>query len=306
MSNDAFGQKKDAFAVVQPKAPESPRESLRDSQSQSEDPPALQAEHLPDQSSQDTGDPLKEDHDRRVGVIRTRFASRLEASNARVSRAQSTWDEIHGEVNRQPRYSGPWFYMPFMALLAIAEVPINRLSFELFFRESPAIALVVSLLVGGVLVVLSHRLGLALGRFEYFSKQHGWVRETLQVVVVTVLIGALCYGLSVLRQGFLAAAVAPELGFADAMNGSGAGAALMSLEPGLTLEGWIFLFINLAVVLVGVSASYFCHDAHPDFQKADVERKQAEKDQAKLKAHVADAEAAEQRRYANQLRRRAS
>ena len=60
MSNDAFGQKKDAFAVVQPKAPESPRESLRDSQSQSEDPPALQAEHLPDQSSQDTGDPLNQ------------------------------------------------------------------------------------------------------------------------------------------------------------------------------------------------------------------------------------------------------
>jgi hypothetical protein len=86
MSTDAFGHKKDAFAVVQPKAPESPRESLRDSQSQSEDPPALQAEHLPDlQSSPDAGDPLEgQDHDRRVGVIRTRFASRLEASSARV------------------------------------------------------------------------------------------------------------------------------------------------------------------------------------------------------------------------------
>jgi hypothetical protein len=297
MSTDAFGQKKDAFAVVQPKAPESSHEST---------PASLHAEHLPDLHPTHAGDPLKEDHDRRVGVICTRFASRLEASSARVNRAQSTWDEIHGEVNRQPRYSGPWFYMSFMILLAIAEVPINRLSFELFFRESPAIALIVSLLVGGVLVVLSHRLGLALGRFEYFAKQHGWGRETLQVVVVTFLIGALCYGLSVLRQGFLAAAVAPELGFADVMDGGAAGVALMSLEPALNLEGWIFLFINLAVVLVGVSASYFCHDAHPDFQKADVERKRAEKELAKLKAHVADAEAAEQRRYANQLRRRAS
>ncbi|MBD3770718.1 MAG: hypothetical protein IE925_11270 [Rhodobacterales bacterium] len=298
MNTDAFGQKKDTFAVVQPKAPEA--------NPQAGTPPApLQAEHLPDLHTSDSGDHLKDDHARRVGVIRTRFASRLESAGARVNRAQSTWDEIHGEVNRQPRYSGPWFYMPFMILLAIAEVPINRLSFELFFRESPAIALVVSLLVGGVLVVLSHRLGMALGRFEYFSKQHGWVREALQVVVVTLLIGALCYGLSVLRQGFLAAAVAPEFGFADAMNGGGAGAALMSLEPGLNLEGWIFLFINVAVVLVGVSASYFCHDAHPDFQKADVERKRSEKELAKLKAQVADAEAAEQRRYANQLRRRA-
>ena len=292
MSTDAFGQKKDAFAVVPPKAPEP-------------HPATLYAEHLPDNDVPETGDPLKDDHARRLRVIQTRYSSRLDAALARANRAHSTWDEIHGEVNRQPRYSGPWFYMPFMALLAIAEVPINRLSFELFFRESPAIALVVSLLVGGVLVILSHRLGLLLCRFGYFAKHRGWKSETAQAAVVTLLIGLLCYGLSVLRQGFLEAAVAPEIGFADAMNSGGAGAALMTLKAGLGLEGWIFLFINLAVVLVGVSASYFCHDAHPDFQAADVERKRAEKALATLRAQVAELEAAEQRRHANQLRRRA-
>jgi hypothetical protein len=81
MSTDAFGQKKDAFAVVQPKAPESSHEST---------PASLHAEHLPDLHPTHAGDPLKEDHDRRVGVICTRFASRLEASSARVNRAQST------------------------------------------------------------------------------------------------------------------------------------------------------------------------------------------------------------------------
>lgn len=294
MSTDAFGQKKDALSVVPSKASETAL------------PPApLQSELIPDNDAPAAADPLRDDHARRLQVINTRFSARLESAKARADRAHATWDEIHGEVNRQPRYSGPWFYMPFMILLAIAEVPINRLSFELFFRESPAIALVVSLLVGGVLVILSHRLGLLLGRFGYFAKQRGWFLEFAQVAVVVVLIGALCYGLSVLRQGFLEAAVAPEIGFADAMNGGGAGAALMSLKAGLGLEGWIFLFINLAVVLVGVSASYFCHDAHPDFQAADVERKRAEKALAVLKAQVADAEAAEQRRHANQLRRAA-
>lgn len=294
MSHDAFGQKKDALSVVPSKASETAL------------PPApLQSELIPDNDRPASGDPLRDDHARRLQVINTRFSARLESAKARADRAHATWDEIHGEVNRQPRYSGPWFYMPFMILLAIAEVPINRLSFELFFRESPAIALVVSLLVGGVLVILSHRLGLLLGRFGYFAKQRGWFLEFAQVAVVVILIGALCYGLSVLRQGFLEAAVAPEIGFADAMNGGGAGAALMSLKAGLGLEGWIFLFINLAVVLVGVSASYFCHDAHPDFQAADVERKRAEKALAVLRAQVADAEAAEQRRHANQLRRAA-
>ena len=301
MSTDPFGQKKDALSVVPSKTPDPASSHSASSQA----PAPLQSEHLPETDLPQAPDRLEQDHGRRMGVIRTRYEARLQSAEARAERAHSTWDEIHGEVNRQPRYSGPWFYMPFMILLAIAEVPINRLSFELFFRESPAIALVVSLLVGGVLVILSHRLGLLLVRFGYFAKQRGWVPEFAQVAVVTVLIGALCYGLSVLRQGFLEAAVAPEIGFADAMNGGGAGAALMSLEAGLGLEGWIFLFINLAVVLVGVSASYFCHDAHPDFQLADVERKRAEKALAKLKAQIADAEAAEQRRHANQLRRRA-
>ncbi|MEZ5945528.1 MAG: hypothetical protein R3C13_06370 [Hyphomonas sp.] len=297
MTTETLGQKKDTFSVVSSAPADS--ETLP----AAKDPGELTARRLPDgydEPAEEVG--LELDHSRRIAAINKRHEAKLTHAMSRAYRANALWDEIQGEVNRQPRYSSPWFYMPFMVALAIAEVPINRLSFELFFRESPAISLVVSLLVGGVLVALSHRVGMLFCRFGYFAKRHGWKVELSQVLVVTALIGALCYGLSVLRQGFLAAAVQPDIGFADAMSGGGS-LEMLTLHAALTLEGWIFLFINLAVVLVGVSAAFFCHDGHPDFQKADVERKKAEKAVAAIRTQIAEAEAAEQRRHANQLRR---
>ncbi|MCA8902001.1 MAG: hypothetical protein KDA53_12205 [Hyphomonas sp.] len=296
MTTESLGQKKDAFSVVS------------SSQASPEDLPApadaneLTAHRLPDGYDEPADPGLEQDHARRLAVIDKRYDAKLMTALSRAHRANSLWDEIQGEVNRQPRYSSPWFYLPFMIALAIAEVPINRLSFELFFRESPAISLVVSLLVGGVLVALSHRIGMLLCRFGYFAQRRGWKVEVAQVLAIGALVGALCYGLSVLRQGFLQAAVQPDVGFAEAMNGAGA-LEMLTLNAALGLEGWIFLFINLAVVMVGVSAAFFCHDGHPDFQKADVERKRAEKAVAAIRIQIAEAEAAEQRRHANQLRR---
>lgn len=69
MSTDALGQKKDAFAVIQPKATDFSRESSQEPSSQTGSvPAALHAEHLPDHPTAAIGDPLKDDHDRRVGV----------------------------------------------------------------------------------------------------------------------------------------------------------------------------------------------------------------------------------------------
>ncbi|MCU0732953.1 MAG: hypothetical protein MUE84_15395, partial [Hyphomonas sp.] len=57
------------------------------------------------------------------------------------------------------------------------------------------------------------------------------------------------------------------------------------------------------IVAVGLTASYFAHDPHPDFQAADIQRKRAEKALSKIKAQRADAESIELRRHANQVNR---
>jgi hypothetical protein len=274
--------------------------------------PELKATHISDNDQlpatqapqEEAARVLERQFARRMEAVDTRWSGRQANLREQLQHTNEVWDDIQASEERQPRYSSPWFYWPFMVALAIAEVPINRFSFELFFRESPAVALLVSFLVGGLLVTLAHRLGMIMCRFGYNAKRKNWWGEALQVAAVVMLIVALAYGVSILRQGYLAFITQPEMGFGQALeNQQYGGAAIMALKGGLGLDGWIFLLINLAVVAVGVSAAYFCHDPHPDFERIDRKKHKQEKQAAKMQAKRADEEAVEKRRFANQMRR---
>jgi hypothetical protein len=266
-------------------------------------PDAEQTRDVPVSASTDA-DILQRQFARRMEAVDTRWSGRQANMREQLQHTNEVWDDIQASEERQPRYSSPWFYWPFMVALAIAEVPINRFSFELFFRESPAVALLVSFLVGGLLVTLAHRLGMIMCRFGYNAKRKNWWGEALQVAAVVMLIVALAYGVSILRQGYLAFITQPEMGFGQALeNQEYGGAAIMALKGGLGVDGWIFMLINLAVVAVGVSAAYFCHDPHPDFERIDRKKHKLEKQAAKMQAKRADEEAVEKRRFANQMRR---
>ncbi len=268
--------------------------------------PISDPEHIPDvpASAKAEADVLERQFSRRMEAVETRWSPRQDSLRDQLQRTNETWDEIQASEQRQPRYSSGWFYWPFMVALAIAEVPINRFSFELFFQESPAVALLVSFLVGGLLVSLAHRLGMIMCRFGYNARRKNWWGEAAQIALVVALIVALAYGVSILRQGYLAFITQPEMGFGQALESQQyGGAAIIALKSGLGLDGWIFMLINLAVVAVGVSAAYFCHDQHPDFERVDRQKRKLEKQAAQLRAKRADEEANEKRRFANQMRR---
>ena len=293
MSNDTTGRPPSSLQVVTGQPNLTPT-------------PIPDAENTPDvQASAGTdADILQRQFARRMEAVETRWSPRQESLRDQLQHTNETWDDIQASEQRQPRYSSGWFYWPFMVALAVAEVPINRFSFELFFQESPAVALLVSFLVGGLLVTLAHRLGMIMCRFGYNARRKNWWGEAIQIALVVALIVALAYGVSILRQGYLAFITQPEMGFGQALeNQQYGGAAIMALKGGLGLDGWIFLLINLAVVAVGVSAAYFCHDPHPDFERVDRKKHKLEKQAAKIHAKRADEEAVEKRRFANQMRR---
>lgn len=263
-------------------------------------------ETLPDipASAKSEADVLERQFARRMEAVDTRWSPRLDSLRGQVENTNEVWDDIQASEQRQPRYSSAWFYWPFMFALAVAEVPINRFSFELFFQESPAVALLVSFLVGGLLVTLAHRMGMLMCRFGYNARRKNWWGEAAQIALVVALVIALAYGVSILRQGYLAFITQPEMGFGQALESQQfGGAAVIALKAGLGLDGWIFMLINLAVVAVGVSAAYFCHDQHPDFEKVDRQKRKLEKQAAQMRAKRADEEAVEKRRFANQMRR---
>tara|TARA_R110000787_G_scaffold8447_2_gene28413 strand:- start:6515 stop:7405 length:891 start_codon:yes stop_codon:yes gene_type:complete len=263
-------------------------------------------ETLPDipASAKSEADVLERQFARRMEAVDTRWSPRLDSLRAQLENTNEVWDDIQASEQRQPRYSSAWFYWPFMFALAVAEVPINRFSFELFFQESPAVALLVSFLVGGLLVTLAHRMGMLMCRFGYNARRKNWWGEAAQIALVVALVIGLAYGVSILRQGYLAFITQPEMGFGQALESQQfGGAAIIALKAGLGLDGWIFMLINLAVVAVGVSAAYFCHDQHPDFEKVDRQKRKLEKQAAQMRAKRADEEAVEKRRFANQMRR---
>lgn len=243
-------------------------------------------------------------HEGNMKAIETRYGGRVADAKEHYDTINGKWDAIQAEVDRQPRYARAIFYWPFMLGLMLFEIPVNRLSFELFFRESPTVSLGVAFLVGVILVTLAHRLGLVLCRFGYHVKKAGWAGQLLQVVLITAIILALIYGVSVLRQGFLDFETQPQASFSDMLGGTGAAQIAGEMfKAGLGISGWIFFAINLGIIAVGLTAAYFSHDPHPDFQDADIALKKAEKKLALVKGQRADAESIEQRRHANQINR---
>ena len=247
---------------------------------------------------------LEELHDGNMKSIETRYGGRIADAQEDLNSINEKWDAIQADVDRQPRYARAFFYWPFMLVLMLFEIPVNRLSFELFFRESPVVSLGVAFLVGVILVTLAHRLGLIFCRFGYNLKRKAWVTELVQALLITAVILALVYGVSVLRQGYLDFETQPQASFADMLAGTGAAQMAGEMfQSGLGISGWIFFAINMGIIAVGMTASYFSHDPHPDFQSADIRRKKCEKVLGHIKGQRADAEATELRRHANQINR---
>jgi hypothetical protein len=247
---------------------------------------------------------VREDHERRMQAIEFDFNGRIEGAQQMLDGVQFDWNVIYGEVNRFPTYSSHWFSWPFMTALALCEAPVNRLSFELFFGESPLLSLAVSLLVGAILVALAHSFGIVARRFRYNAKfSGGALTACAQLAFIALMISALCYGVAILRQGYLSFVTQPDPSFASLIENEQFGqAALIALSSSLAIEGWIFLFINASIVTVGILAAYFCHDPHPAYEKLDRAKKATSRGLALLSKKKGEAEAAEQRRYAAQLR----
>ncbi len=164
--------------------------------------------------------------------------------------------------------------------------------------------MIVALLVGVVLMGLAHGVGVVTRRMGYHSRDGiHWVGVAWLTVFLLMIVG-LTYGVAVFRQGYLSFVTQPDPSFAELLQTQQFGqAALIALNGGLKAEGWIFLFINLAIVVVGVSAAYFCHDAHPDFERADKEKKLVTKSLARVDRLRGKADAKEKQRYANVMRR---
>lgn len=259
--------------------------------------------------NRDTAEKAKEYHEMRLRAIDEKYRPMLQSAQRDCDEAEFEFENLRARLDRLPLFwERPWssLYLPFLLVLAIAEIPVNRLSFQLFFNDGPVMSLVVAGLVGAVLIALAHMAGVGARRFRHVcAEAHGAWSPSARMAVLFAIIGALCYGVAVFRQGYLSFVTTPDPTFAALIADNQYGeAAVIALRAGLGIDGVIFLIINVAIVCVGMYFSFSRHDPHPNFEQLDVERAAAKRAFAKIERRQGEDVASEERRYESERRRR--
>jgi len=253
-------------------------------------------------------------HEGIVRAIEKRYEPLVSSAKRRLEDVQERWDFIFAQVQREPSYSGLW-YFPALAFLAVCEVPVNQPAFELFFQDIPIRALLIAFLVGVVLMLLAHFIGVGIRRIPHnisrmtegssIAASMAAVPSLLSIVFCSVMVFALCYGVGVLRQAYLLFQTQPNQTFSDLVNNEQVvqAAAQVLFQVGLGIEGWIFFGINIAIVSVGALIAFFCHDGYPGYAEIDQQKKVALTRLERIEKRHGQALAIEERRHTNEVNR---
>jgi predicted nucleic acid-binding Zn-ribbon protein len=162
-------------------------------------------------------------------------------------------------------------YWAVLLLLAVAEVPINRLAFELFFQEQPLFSLILAGAVGIALMFLAHLTGLLVRR-EPQPPLWKQLRHLAGIVLILLLTGTLVYALASMRQLYVQM-LQNEGGslqqqVESILRGNAATAVSQVASTRLGPAGYTLMVLNITLFAVGAAASFLRHDPHPDYEAA--------------------------------------
>src|SRR5947209_5148646 len=188
--------------------------------------------------------------------------------------AEKAHRSVRAEVNGRPLRRGlVGVYLPLMALLALVEVPVNRLAFELFFQEQPAVSLALAAVVGAVLIFFAHMIGTLIRRMEHPSRPVQQVKRGLGILLFAALTGLMMYLLAGMRQLFVRL-LEQEQGnnlsaIIEGLTSGGTANAIRNVaSEQLGTAGWTLLILNLVLFVFGATAAFLRHDPHPDYEAA--------------------------------------
>jgi len=160
------------------------------------------------------------------------------------------------------------FYMPALICLAIAEVPINRLAFELFFESMPLVSLLISAAIGGLLIFFAHTIGVLLKRLQCREIEINRDNIYLTITLLAILTFLMMYFLGLMREKWV------DVNDATSLNLESLIIAATNTEKGvaeslaLGAKGFTLLLLNLGIFTVGILLAYLRHDPHPFYEKA--------------------------------------
>lgn len=176
-------------------------------------------------------------------------------------------------------------YLPLMIVIALLEMPLNQLSFLLFFRGAPIFSWLLALAVGASLVVLAHLAGVWTRQLNL--DRRGPIASFFAVLRVLVIVAgamAVIYIISGLRQRYVNFTNAPDPGLAEGVLASQSvlnqvteAVAQAATNTTLGTIGWFVFGLNVAFFAVGLLLAFRRHDPDPDYERAAHEHDAATK-----------------------------
>jgi len=159
------------------------------------------------------------------------------------------------------------YYVMALILLAIAEVPINRLAFELFFESMPLISLAIAAAIGGLLIFFAHTIGVMLKRTQCKEMEINNDSIHLTIMLLTILTIAIMYFLGLMREKWVEVNDAAGLNLEVLINVAISTDKAFIDSFMLGSKGVTLLLLNLGIFTVGVLLSFLRHDSHPQYEK---------------------------------------
>lgn len=221
--------------------------------------------------------------------------------------AEKTHRAVRAEVNGRPlRRSLVGFYLPVMILLALVEVPVNRLAFELFFQEQPAVSLALAFVVGAVLVFFAHMVGTLVRRMDAPSRISLQIKRGVGIALFVGLTGVLMYLLAGMRQLYVRLLESEQgnslSSMVQGLTGGGAAQTIAKVAgEQLGTAGWTLLVLNVVIFVFGATAAFLRHDPHPDYEAAWRQQERARRRMTRLRGRYDRVAGAKGRVFDDQL-----
>lgn len=216
-----------------------------------------------------------------LSIIRSKYgpdSPRVSNLRAKLSEKSNNLRRLDVQLARPLRVHFQYTYPFFLALLCVAEVPINKLAFEFFFKEAPIVALGIAFMVGVLFIALAHICGIWLRQADHYPKLSGTILAYLATAVLIAIVFCLIYFIAALRQQ-LVDFIEQEQSFrlSDFLQQGGLGrVAERTTEVSLGTASLTLLFINIGIFTLGTVLSFLRHDPHPDYEHLVRDQKRTE------------------------------
>jgi len=217
-----------------------------------------------------TIDKISDDKNSELDLLDAQYGtgtSEYKAIKNNYDKSESELSDVRKLLNRALDVKFVHSYLPVMIILGIAEIPVNRLAFELFFEQSPLISLALSGAIGALFVFFAHIIGSQLRNTQCIELNRSNSGTYIFLIALIAISLIVMYFLGVMREQLVAVQASANLNLEDMLNED----TQNSFSGGITSlaigsKGLMLLLLNIAIFISGMILAYFRHDPHPQYE----------------------------------------